>query len=693
MSLVHLNFLEVKHSISILLCLLATALWSQDLESLRAGAEANIRAGNFSTALSAYQNYNENKPGNADILTGIGICFFELGQLDKAQNQFREILEKEDSPPTEVYRYLGKLHHAKYEFEAAIQSYKLFLKNTGSNHPLRAAVKDEILRCANGIKVRRQKIQAGVVSLSAPVNSAGDEFRPLLAPGSPNRIYFSFTQKMERGNENIRSDLYFTDLRQGDWTEPQPLSIFLNTSEHEIPQGFDECGQIIYFFRGKTQLAGDIFFDTLRENKMDGTLFVPKFDSPARAWEGDQDLYFFNDTILLFASRRVGGYGGLDLYICHRGIDGWSAPENLGPVINTPYDETSPFLARDGRTLYFSTNDARKSIGGLDIVRSVYLDRVRKWIPPENLGIPFNSAGDDEHFFLTPNGTRAFFSSDRKQGLGRRDIYVGLFDQVKGEQLATSEPVVFQFVRPESKTAAKAPQRPATTSATTLNLAPLRYPLPNMPLTEASFAKLNELVEWMKKRPELQVTFAAHTAAEDDRSIANSALQQVTEVLENQEISLENVSLRNAGATYPLAGNDDPEANRRIDILIANPEVLPVEIRQEEITASKARFFRQAMNRLVFQIKIPMENGEAPDSLLASFPDGTLLEFPASGQTQFINGTYLTWASAVAAEQNMQSNGFANARATPYLHGWELTKEQAAELVGAFPELEGFVQK
>jgi Tol biopolymer transport system component len=94
---------------------------------------------------------------------------------------------------------------------------------------------------------------------------------------------------------------------------------------------------------------------------------------------------------------------------------------NAGPVINTPFDEDSPYMHPDGKSLYFSSN-GHKTMGGFDIFVSRYSED-NKWSIPQNIGYPLNTPHDDLHFSLTADGKRVYFSSIRPEGFGDRDIY------------------------------------------------------------------------------------------------------------------------------------------------------------------------------------------------------------------------------------------------------------------------------
>ena len=99
----------------------------------------------------------------------------------------------------------------------------------------------------------------------------------------------------------------------------------------------------------------------------------------------------------------------------------WSLPKNMGPTINTPYDEDSPFLSIDNKQLYFSSN-SDKSMGGFDIFVSLKTSD-NDWSTPVNLGYPINSTKDDIFFTTTADGLLGYLSSNRDGIRGETDIY------------------------------------------------------------------------------------------------------------------------------------------------------------------------------------------------------------------------------------------------------------------------------
>ena len=127
-------------------------------------------------------------------------------------------------------------------------------------------------------------------------------------------------------------------------------------------------------------------------------------------------------NVMYFSSNRPGGFGGKDLYrVIRFGNGDWSQPLNLGPTVNTPEDEDAPFFHANERTLYFSSR-GHQNIGGYDIFKSEILDN-GTWTTPENMKYPINTVDDDIYFVLSEDEQQGFYSTERQDGSGDKDLY------------------------------------------------------------------------------------------------------------------------------------------------------------------------------------------------------------------------------------------------------------------------------
>src|SRR5690606_16870673 len=168
-----------------------------------------------------------------------------------------------------------------------------------------------------------------------------------------------------------------------------------------------------------TYTQEDIFFS---EKQADGT-WGKSISMPFNTYanEGAHSISADGRFIYFTMCEQQGGYGGCDIYVSEKTGNDWSAPKNLGPVINTPAKETQPCISADGMALYF-VSSRPGGYGKLDIWMT-YKKPDGNWGVPVNLGPEINSAGIDERPYLHPDNETLYFASDGRKGYGNADIY------------------------------------------------------------------------------------------------------------------------------------------------------------------------------------------------------------------------------------------------------------------------------
>ena len=257
------------------------------------------------------------------------------------------------------------------------------------------------------------------VNMSFRVNTPYDEYFPSISTDDSTIV---FTRK----TNGIDEDFYFAQRDScGGWFGSRDLGAPPNSSEQEGAQMLSADGHYLFFMRcGNRSENGweaggcDLYFSyTEKDGWSQPVPFGATINTPA--YEGMPSLSSDNRE-LFFVSNREGGFGGKDIWVA-RFQDGlWQVPENLGPEVNTPYDETAPFIASDNSTLYF-TSDGHPGMGGNDIFLSKR--KQGKWQRPENLGYPLNTAAEEVSACVAPDGKKIYFSSDREGGIGGMDLY------------------------------------------------------------------------------------------------------------------------------------------------------------------------------------------------------------------------------------------------------------------------------
>jgi len=325
-----------------------------------------------------------------------GTALQNSNRLDEAKKKFETFLAKFDTSPSRVTYH----HQGKFKLKYASES----------------------------PAVRNMKSTMGTpVNLGSNVNSKWGDYMPQSDP-TGRVIYLTskrkdgFTADQATETEDYDEDIYKIELRDGIWGTPKLLPAPINSKNNEGATAFSADGQTLIFIGcGRTEGIGncDLYISTL-----EGTVWsTPKnMGNVVNTDQWDSQPTMSSDgSMIIFGSTRPGGYGGTDLYSIVRNRFGdWSVAMNLGPVVNTPFDDYSPYLSSDGRTLYFASQ-GHPGFGGADLFKSVF--EGGKWSEPMNMGSPLNSEGDDSYFTIGGSGEVGYFASDRAGGLGRMDLY------------------------------------------------------------------------------------------------------------------------------------------------------------------------------------------------------------------------------------------------------------------------------
>ena len=711
-----------------------TAIAQNSAKQLKADAERYYKNEKYSEALNLFLKYQRLKSTGNDTRLKIGHCYLMTNEVDESIRYFDGLIARDKKVPQLAFYYRARALHVKHQFKEAAGAYKVFLSETSKKgHPFRDAAKDALLRCVNGFNLPDLSRKVIIENLGELVNDTGDDFAPVLSPNYDDRIYYSSARAGNVGGARLangtkdetfgkpKSDMFTARINAtGQWGSATPLNPLLNSAKHDMVLSFNENGTVLYYFNGIDLTSGETFVDTFGTETATQR---PHFYGPAIAETGDVDLQFFNDTTVLFSSDRSGGYGGKDIYISTFENGAWSGPMNLGPTINTAYDEVTPFLSADGRTLYFSSNNL-KSLGNLDIFKSKFIDNSKSWSQPENLGIPFNSAREDAYFKLSKNGMKAFFSSSRSESMGGRDIYICYFSAAGGEQ-RRSNPVVFTEVLYNKNTtntiAVTDPEFNNGTNGassglqTTQEIEKYTFPVLSFDqsgtiMTKENKVTLKDVIVLLQKYPSLKLELVSHTdptgPAKFDLYFSAKRAEEVVEFLVENGCNPSSIHVRGCGSNYPIAKNQTEggasdlgsKLNRRINMVFHRTAGKPIAIQQEPpkvpafVQAEDWDNYNTTLQGLTYKIQIAdikqMYNGD----LLTKLPHATIETNADSDSYQYSVGLFRNFSSARALRLELARQNTPGAFVVPYVDGLRISINDARVFAKAYPDLYNYLR-
>lgn len=353
---------------------------------------------------------------------------------DRAVKYFLKVLELDPEYRFDITYWIGRSYQYGMEFDKALSYYNRYKSKLierdgyrGRDRTDLSEVERRIYECENAKQFVANPSHYSIVNVGNAINTEYEEYAPVL---NEDETIMVFTTRRREGNLNQNvfkdnkpyEDIFVSRKENGVWSPAQNIGEVVNTPFHDSNLALSADGSLLFLYKDDNN--GDIY---VSERKDDGTWTFPHPMSENINSAGFKESSISispDQQVLFFASDRPGGQGGIDIYYSIKDKAGeWTRSKNLGPTINTPFDDDGPFIDYDGKTLYFSSQ-GRNGMGGHDVFKAVYDSASGKWSEPENLGFPVNTPDDDIYFVSTKDGKRGYYASVREDGLGFTDIYM-----------------------------------------------------------------------------------------------------------------------------------------------------------------------------------------------------------------------------------------------------------------------------
>lgn len=375
--------------------------------------------GEYEQAEEAFIQAIKKYPAYVDAYDALAKTYQVQQKVEAAKSTYKKVLSLDPSHAFASFE-LGGIYFNEESLDSAGIYYTKFVNVANGDDKYVQHAKQRLNNISFAKKAMAKPENIALTNLGDRVNSNLEEYSPALTIDG-GTLFFTFRDS--RMNVRFQNeDIYFSEKEGEAWSKAKPIGPPINTSENEGAFSVSADGRYI-FFTACNKVGGlgqcDIWLTMQSDDGWSQPMNLGKAIN-TKYWESQPSISA-DGRKLYFTSNRPGGFGGTDLYVSIFTDSGWSAPQNLGPTVNTSADEQFPFIHPDGVSLYFSSV-GHLGMGGADLFIS-HRRPNDTWAEPKNLGYPINTIKDDWNLIVSRDGETAYYSSDKKEGYGGMDLY------------------------------------------------------------------------------------------------------------------------------------------------------------------------------------------------------------------------------------------------------------------------------
>lgn len=387
--------------------------------------------GTFPAALKHYLRAVKYNSECAKLNYKIGVCYLATNKFYNATEYLEKAYLKDNNVSTDIYYIMARAYHLNLDFEKAIENYKAYYEilTTKERERTDKNIDKLIKECKYGQDLVNKPVRVIINNLTDRVNSEYDDYNPVLHPNQ-DQLYFTSRRETDSKDKRFEGDnKYFENVfvseQAGDlWRKPKMIENKLDSKNNESVVAISKDGSKIYLYNGEEN-GGDIMVSELKKGKWKSP---KKISGKLLSKQKETTITFSPDgKELFFISNQDGTIGGMDIFYSKLNEkEKWTDPVNMGPAINTVYDEEGvAWHPTDEDKVYFSSR-GHNSMGGFDVF-VMERDENGMWSSPINLGYPINTPNDDIFLKMDENNKQAYYSSVRDNGFGGKDLYKIIF--------------------------------------------------------------------------------------------------------------------------------------------------------------------------------------------------------------------------------------------------------------------------
>jgi outer membrane protein OmpA-like peptidoglycan-associated protein/tetratricopeptide (TPR) repeat protein len=560
----------------------------------------------YEEALNYYKELLTMDPENANLQFLIGACYLSIyGEkqksipyLEKAIQSmttgYREGSYKERNAPRESFFALARAYHIHHKFNLAIEHYQKYRNIMFKKHFAEVEyVNKQIKSCELAMSMVQQPLDIRFFGLGDQVNQFPSNYNPVVSTDDSTLIYMA--------DLPVKRTIMITHRTREGWTDPRSITDEVGSEGDCWPTCLSFDGKELFLVK-RNYDAADIYVSYkngerwTRMVKLNDQINTDYYETHAFITNNGKSLYFTSD--------RPGGQGAMDIWVSETTTQGdWGPARNLGPKINSHYNEETPFLTENSDKLYFSSQ-GHATMGGYDIFVSEKTPSLQfgsggvlsenasetqlsdRWSFPRNAGYPISTTDDDLFYVPRRNGQRGYYAIIIDSISPNRNIYTLMPNVAEEMQIAAIKlgteirtPVdTIIYTGQESVRDTTGKEKELDTIPVTKDpdiyfvLNSIMFDFESYTLNDTAAREADRILEAMQSNPEIKLELTGHTdevgAMEYNLRLSERRAQAVADYLIARGIREERIRVRAAGESEPVAinkyedGTDSPEGRR-----------------------------------------------------------------------------------------------------------------------------------
>ena len=462
-------------------------------------------------------------------------------KIELAADHLLRVYDENDPNDVKGILQVVKLYYSNGFYDKALFYAQRIISLNQNKYRLTDELDKYINNCKFAIEAIKNPVEFNPINLGSNINSLNEEYLPAISIDGMSLVYSRRFVK----DDVLQEDFFISKKDSNNlWLPSKLFGNHLNTNGNEGAFSFSiDNNRAVFTSCDRDDRLGscDLYF------LINGRTFNAGRVINSKVWDS-QGCFSPDGRYLYFVSSREGGYGGKDIWRSEITTDGFLEPENLGSLINTKYDEMSPFLHPDNLTLYFASN-GHVGMGDYDIYLCRRNNTLQSWQSPKNLGFPINTNNTENSLIVANNGRTAYYTSN-KSGFGKEDIFsFELPENIQADEISPLELEIITQKKGEE-----------------VILQNVSFSSNSSSLNESSFIELDKLISYLVKNPDLKIEIQGHTddvGSDIDNLILSD--KRAKAVYDYLIVIVENdLTYKGYGESTPLSTNKT-EIGRRIN--------------------------------------------------------------------------------------------------------------------------------